>query len=189
VNAVDCNRSIPHKCSTCSLDGSATKDAPVPAAFWVLMLAHVFGCSSRSGSYYAGPVLSAAMAPAMSSKLFGVSAGAAARREREDARRGGHPVQPARGRLAVDQFAVLQVDYEPHQFCPNRRGEGFAEVSDVFLRGDTTCPSYRSSLSIRRVRLLGVEIAMRRYRSCAPPSTNFSARDNRGGAFLRRVFW
>ena len=50
-----------------------------------------------------------------------------------------------------------------------------AEVSDVFLRRDTTWPSYRSSTCTWRVRGLGVEIAMTPYRSCAPPSTICSA--------------
>ena len=55
---------------------------------------------------------------------------------------------------------------------------------------DTTCPSYRSSTCAWRVSGLGVAIAMTPYRSCAPPSTICSARDDcwRGGC-QRRVFW
>ena len=49
-----------------------------------------------------------------------------------------------------------------------------AEVGDVFLAGDTTCASYCSSTCTWRVSGLGVAIAMRRYRSCAPPSTTGS---------------
>jgi class 3 adenylate cyclase len=54
---------------------------------------------------------------------------------------------------------------------------------------DTTWPSYRSSTYIRHVKGLGVETAMTPYRSCAPPSTICSARDNWSGAFQRPVFW
>ena len=65
-----------------------------------------------------------------------------------------------------------------------------AEVSEVFVRRDTTCAIYRSSTCTWRVRGLGVEIAMTPYRSCAPPSTICSARDNCWrGAFQRPVFW
>src|SRR5271163_3207308 len=59
-----------------------------------------------------------------------------------------------------------------------------------FYAGDTTWPSYRSSMCTRRMRGLGVEIAMTPYRSCAPQSTICSARDSCwGGAFLRPAFW
>ena len=56
--------------------------------------------------------------------------------------------------------------------------------------GDTTWVIYRLSTCTRRVRGLSAETAMRPYRSCAPPSTISSARDNCwDGAFRRRVFW
>ena len=62
-----------------------------------------------------------------------------------------------------------------------------AEVRDMCpAPGGTTCASYRSSTCTWRVRGPGWEIAMRPYRSCAPPSTICSARDSCcRGAFLR----
>jgi hypothetical protein len=56
--------------------------------------------------------------------------------------------------------------------------------------GDTTWASYRSSRCTWRVRGLGVEIAITPFRSCAPPSTTWLARNSCwGGAFQRRAFW
>ena len=78
-----------------------------------------------------------------------------------------------------------------HTAAERDRGQQLlAEVSDVFLRRDTTWASYRSSRCTWRVRGLGMEIATTPYRSCAPPSTICSARDSCWrGAFQRRVFW
>ena len=56
--------------------------------------------------------------------------------------------------------------------------------------GDTSSAMYRSSTCTSHGRGLGVETGMRPYRSCAPPSTIWSARDSCWrGAFLRRVSW
>jgi hypothetical protein len=65
-----------------------------------------------------------------------------------------------------------------------------AEVSEALpRRGYAPCPSYRSSTCTWRVSGLGVGIAMPPYRSCAPPSTICSARENCWReAFQRRVF-
>ena len=65
-----------------------------------------------------------------------------------------------------------------------------AEVAEVFVRRGHNL----ADLPIVNVYLaasgLGGEIAMRPYRSCAPPSTICSARDGCCcGALLRRVFW
>ena len=87
---------------------------------------------------------------------------------------------------------TLGVALVHRQTAPERdRGQKLlAEVSEVFLRRDTTCAIYRSSTSTWRVRGLGVEIAMTPYRSCAPPPTICSAGDSCcSGAFQRRVFW
>ena len=43
--------------------------------------------------------------------------------------------------------------------------------ANMSCAGDTTCATYRSSMCTWRGRGLGEEIAMRRYRSCAPPPT------------------
>ena len=53
-----------------------------------------------------------------------------------------------------------------------------AEVSEVFLRRGHNLGDLPIVKCTWRVRGLGVEIAMRPYRSCAPPSTIWSARDN-----------
>ena len=66
-----------------------------------------------------------------------------------------------------------------------------AEVSDVFLRQRYLSERLTARRTCTwRVRRLGVEIAMAPYRSCAPPSTIWSARDSCwAGAFQRPVFW
>ena len=78
-----------------------------------------------------------------------------------------------------------------HTDAERDRGQKLlAEVSDVFLRRGHNLCDLPMSMSTRRVRGLGVEIAMTPYRSCAPPSTICSARDGCwGAALLRRVFW
>jgi len=65
-----------------------------------------------------------------------------------------------------------------------------AEVSEVLVREGFAWASYLSSMCTWRVRGLGAEIAITRYRSCAPPSTICSGRDGCWrGAFRRRGFW
>ena len=65
-----------------------------------------------------------------------------------------------------------------------------AEVSDVFLRREHNLAELAIVNVYRHVRGLGVEIAMTPSRSCAPPSTIWSARGRCWrGAFQRRVSW
>ena len=66
-----------------------------------------------------------------------------------------------------------------HTAAERDRGQKLlAEVGDVFLRRGHILCELPSSMCTWHVRGLGVEIAMRPYRSCAPPSTICSARDS-----------
>ena len=65
-----------------------------------------------------------------------------------------------------------------HTDAERDRGQKLlAEAGDAFLRRGHNLANYRSSTCTWHVSGLGVEIAMRPYRSCAPPSTISSARD------------
>ena len=111
-------------------------------------------------------------------------------REIEDAlriaERSGDDLALAFARMALGVALV-------HRQAAGDRDRGqklLADVSEVLMRRRDLRSIDPSSTFTWCVRGLGVEIAMTRYRSCTPPSTIYSARDNYWrGAFLRPVFW
>ena len=92
----------------------------------------------------------------------------------QNAERCGDDFALAQARAALGMALV-------HRHTAAERGRGqqlLAEVSEMCpTHRDRPWAIYRSSVSTRRGRGLGVEIATRPSRSCAPPSTICSARD------------
>ena len=84
--------------------------------------------------------------------------------------------------LAVARVTLGVALVHRHTAAERDRGQQLlAEVSDSApAAGIQPGASYRSSTCTWRVSGLGVEIAIGRYRSCAPPSTICSARDSSG---------